>query len=101
VNSAVGQFPVQIQFDVNGDGVVDANDSAVLALRLVMGPVQLSAGDVNRDGCVIQVDLMLVQAAQGAMSSSPLFDPDLDVAPNGYIGQEDLNVIMMNMGRCR
>ncbi len=61
----------------------------------------MTAGDVNRDGYVRRVDLMLVQAAQGAMSSWTLFDPDLGASPNGYIGQDALNLIMMNMGRCR
>jgi hypothetical protein len=101
VNSAIGQFPVQIQFDVNGDGVVNASDAALIAMRIVMGPAQLIAGDVNRDGCVNSADLAMVQSAQGAMSSMPLYDPDLDVAMNGYIGPDDLNVVSMNMGRCR
>jgi len=101
LSTAIGQFPVQIQYDVNGDGVVDANDSALLSLRLLMGTVQLIAGDVNRDGCVTAADLALVQAAQGSMSMSALFDPDLDVSGNGYIGTEDLSMVNMNMGRCR
>ena len=101
VNSGIGQFPVQIQYDVNGDGVVDANDAALLSLRLLMGPAQLIAGDVNRDGCVNSADLALVQAAQGSMSMSALFDPDLDVYANGYIGPDDLNMVNANMGRCR
>ena len=44
--------------------------------------------------------MALVQAAQVAMSGMALFDPDLDVAMNGYIGQDDAGLVSINMGRC-
>lgn len=70
-------------------------------MRIQMGAVQLIAGDVNRDGCVTQADVALVQAAQGSMSGYALFDADLDASPNGYIGLDDLAVVNANLGRCR
>ena len=97
----VGVNPVQFQYDLNGDGLVNAADRNLLAARLAVGPLQLLAGDVNRDGCVTAADQALLQASQGAVAGSPFYDSDFDVVPNGYIGFEDMNTMLANLGRCR
>lgn len=97
----VGSRPVRVEFDLNADGAINSKDVALLRLRLSSGAPQNLAGDVNRDNCVSSADLATVQAAQQAMPGGTLWDPLLDVLPNGYIGTEDLGVVQANLGKCR
>ncbi len=62
VNEAVTP-PEEASVDVNGDGVVDASDVALVASRL--GARGANAADVNGDGVVDATDIILVSNAIG------------------------------------
>ena len=58
-----------VREDVNGDGVVDLQDTAVVTKNL--GKTGENAADVNRDGVVDVEDLVLVLAAIEAAAGAP------------------------------
>ena len=66
VNEAVTP-PEEASVDVNGDGVVDASDVALVASRL--GARGANAADVNGDGVVDATDIILVSNALGTTVS--------------------------------
>lgn len=55
-------------------------------------------GDANGDGVVDSLDLGLLLAAFGTCEGHPLFDPALDLEPNGCIDIADLVVLLESYG---
>ncbi len=62
--------PPAVSVDVNGDGVVDASDVALVASRL--GVTGADAADVNGDGIVDATDITLVSNAIGTIVLLPV-----------------------------
>ena len=60
---------------------------------------QLVLGDVNKDGKVNCVDLLLVTKALGSSPSSPRWNQCCDLNHDGKINLQDLNIVCQNLGR--
>lgn len=65
--------------------------SALYGLQSV--PVSGTAGDVNGDGVVNCLDLALVKASFGKQSGQPGFDPRADVNHDGTVNVLDLQIV--------
>ena len=101
VSAALGQKqPTNPRLDIDGSGVVDASDIILVSKNYDdAAPGQEDAAvyaqyDVNQDGTVGNIDLMLVSEAIGQKNPD---NPRLDVNRNGVVDGADLILIGNNI----
>jgi hypothetical protein len=70
---------------------VDMNDTTAI------GATTMLAGDIDRDGLVTVVDIMLISTNLG--NTSPPVDPKYDVDGDGAVEMDDLNLVMGNWNK--
>lgn len=78
------------QGDVNGDGVVNADD-----VKIVRGALQ--PGDINGDGCVNTADLTLLLSKFG---QTVVCDDAVNLSGTGTVNTATLTILLSRFGQC-
>ena len=63
-----------------------------------MGLIQPLVGDINGDGLVDLMDLAILLMSYGTCDGDPEYNPDADLDGSGCIGLEDLAMLLANYG---
>lgn len=79
--------PIPFEFDISNNILVDGK----LKIRFL--------GDVNGDGIVDMSDIALVARAFGSFPGDPKWNPDLDINQDGFIDLTDIAIVARNFGK--
>jgi hypothetical protein len=84
----------------SGGGVHNTRTHSVTIVDNAGGTVyvQSDAGDINKDGTVSLVDLILLAKAYGSKPGDPNWNPQADVNGNGRVDLGDLSKLASNYG---
>jgi hypothetical protein len=88
---------VKLRFELNYTGEPNTAETFTMTAAFYAG--QPILGDINSDLTVNLADLILLQQAFGAISTSPNWNPNADLNNDGKIDASDLYILSRNYGK--